>query len=408
MRDDRSVPERAAQPVALPPKRRPPLWVLIVATAMGPLSLQIVVPSLPGMARGFDTTYATAQLALTLYLIGLAVAQLAYGPLSDRFGRRPALLAGIALFLAGTLLCLVAQDIGTLLAGRVLQAVGGCAGIVLSRAIVRDLYEREKAASMIAYITVGMVVAPMLAPIAGAFLDKYWGLSAVFGFVLVFGLLVGVAVLALLHETHHERRVSSGVADMIGGFVHLLRMRRFRGYSFQVAFTTASFFSFLGGASYVTVELMGLEPEDYAFGFVAVSGSYMVGNFVAGRITARVGSDRMITIGTVLSMVAGFVLLGVTLAGGLSYTLFFLLGGAMSVGNGFSMPNGFAGAVSVDPSRAGSASGLSGALQMGTGAVLMTVVGVTLAESALPVVAMMLTGAILAWLAHLHGLRKQA
>jgi DHA1 family bicyclomycin/chloramphenicol resistance-like MFS transporter len=132
----------------------------------------------------------------------------------------------------------------------------------------------------------------------------------------------------------------------------------------------------------------------------------MAGNFISGRIGVRVGSDRMIMIGTVLSMVGGLVMLVVTLAGSLDLVAFFLISGVMSVGNGFSMPNGFAGAVSVDPSRAGTASGLAGALQMGIGAILMTVVGHTLSDSALPVVVMMLVGAVLAWLSHLHGLRR--
>ena len=387
-------------------RRTPPLWVLILATALSSFALQVLVPAMPGLVRVFGVDYGTVQASLTIYLIGLTVGQLVYGPLSDRFGRRPVLLAGFGLFLVGTLACVFAWDIGALLVGRALQALGGCSGIVLSRAIVRDIYERERAAQMIAYITAGMVIAPMAGPVVGGYLYEWYGWQAIFWFVLAFGVFVMAACGLLLHETHHDRGPTTTMADLFGGFGVLLRLRRFRGYALQVAFTTASFYSFLGGAPFVAQEIMGRSAAGYGWWFVMISGSYMAGNFISGRIGARVGSDRMIMIGTVLSMVGGFAMLAITLAGRLDLVAFFLISGAMSVGNGFSMPNGFAGAVSVDPSRAGTASGLAGALQMGIGAILMTIVGHTLSDSAMPVVVMMLVGAVFAWLSHLHGMKR--
>ncbi len=387
-------------------RRIPPLWVLIVATALSSFALQVLVPAMPGLVHVFGVDYGTVQASLTVYLIGLTVGQLVYGPLSDRFGRRPVLLAGFGLFLLGTLACVFAWDIGALLLGRALQAFGGCAGIVLSRAIVRDIYERERAAQMIAYITAGMVIAPMAGPVVGGYLYEWYGWQAIFWFVLAFGLFTTGACALLLHETHHDRGPTTTMADLFGGFGVLLRLRRFRGYALQVAFTTASFYSFLGGAPFVAQEIMGRSAAGYGWWFVLISGSYMAGNFTSGRIGARVGSDRMISIGTVLSLAGGIVLLIVTLAGMLDLPSFFLISGVISVGNGFSMPNGFAGAVSVDPTRAGTASGLAGALQMGIGAILMTVVGHTLSDSAMPVVIMMLVGAFFAWLSHLHGMKR--
>jgi len=387
-------------------RRKPPLWVLILATALSSFALQVMVPAMPGLVDVFGVPYGTVQVTLTAYLVGLTAGQLVYGPLSDRFGRRPVLMAGFVLFLVGTAFCIFAWDIGALIVGRVLQAVGGCSGIVLSRAIVRDIYDRERAAQMIAYITAGMVIAPMIGPVIGGYLYEWYGWQSIFWFVLAAGLFVTAACGLFLHETHFDRGATTTTRDLIDGFGVLLRIRRFRGYSLQVAFTTASFYSFLGGAAFVAVEVMGRSASGYAWWFVMISGSYMAGNFTSGRIGGRVGLDRMITIGTVLSMAGGFVMLAVELSGALTIESFFLLAGVMSVGNGFSMPNGFAGAVSVDPQRAGTASGLSGALQMGIGAVLMTAVGHTVDDSALPVVAMMLVGAICAWLSHLHGVRR--
>src|SRR5690606_11417779 len=154
------------------------ILLLVAVAAVSPLGINIYLPSMPGMAADFGVDFAAIQLTLSLYLLTVAIGQLFIGPLSDRYGRRPVLLAGLAAFVLGSLLCLIAADIGLLLAGRVLQAVGGCAGITLSRAVVRDLYGREQAASMIGYVTMGMAVAPMLAPSIGGALDGVYGWQA--------------------------------------------------------------------------------------------------------------------------------------------------------------------------------------------------------------------------------------
>jgi len=383
--------------------RRPPLIILILVAAMGPLALQILVPSMPGLVDFFGVPFHIVQLSLMLYLIGLAVAQLIYGPLSDRFGRRPVMLAGIGIYLAGTVICLVAPGIEILLVGRVMQAVGGCSGMVLSRAIIRDLYERDRAASMIAYVTVAMVVAPMVAPIIGGYLDVWFGWQAVFVFVLAYGLVVLASCLVGLHETLKSHRGLSRLSDFALAFGYLLRSRRFLGYSLQVAFTSGTFFSFLGGAAYVVVDIMGGTAVDYGLWFLFISAGYMSGNFIAGRITPRLGSDHMISLGTSISLVGTLILLVVTLANGLTVASLFMVSCIASFGNGFAMPNGFAGAVSVDPSRAGAASGLSGFMQMTISAAMMRMVGVWLDDTALPMVAMMVAGALLAFLVHRWG-----
>jgi DHA1 family bicyclomycin/chloramphenicol resistance-like MFS transporter len=401
-----SQPEGTPDAMRTVTPRKPPLAVLILITAISAFALQIIVPAMPGLAHEFNTSFGVAQMSLSAYLVGMTVGQLLYGPLSDRFGRRPVLLGGLAIFMAGSLCCVFAWDIEPLIFGRLLQAFGSSAGMVLSRAIVRDLYDRERAAQMLAYITAAMVLAPMISPIIGGHLYEWFGWHAVFWFVIGVGIAVTAASFIWLHETHFDRGVTATMGELWQGFGYLIRLRRFRGYAFQVAFTTAAFYSFLGGASPVAINVYGITAAGYGWWFILISGGYMTGNFISGRIGQRVGSDHMITVGTVLSMLGCLVLLGVYLAGGLNVAGFFLISGVVGIGNGFSMPNGFAGAVSVDPSRAGTASGLSGALQMGLGATLMTVVGYTFSDSPLPVIAMMLTGSVFAWLAHLHGMRK--
>ncbi|MDP7241447.1 MAG: multidrug effflux MFS transporter [Rhodospirillales bacterium] len=385
--------------------RRPPLALLVAVSATGPLSLNIFVPSMPGIQRVFHTDYTTVQLTLTLYLIGFAVAQLLYGPLSDRFGRRPVLLAGQGVYLAGSLLCLMAPGIGALIAGRVVQAVGACAGMVVARAIIQDIYKREKAAPMLAYVHSGMAAAPMIGPSIGGLLEVWFGWQASFVLIAAIGAGVLAASVFYLHETHWGEGQAAGITDMVVGFGHLLRRPVFCGHAFQVAFTSSVFFAFVGGVPYVMVDLMGRPPSEFGFYFIAVPAMFMTGSFFAGRVSARVGSDRMVAIGTLIALTATGaevawnhwdLLTPVTLFGSMAVA---------ALGAGMAQPNGMAGAVGVDPRRAGAASGLSGFLQMTVSAGVATVVGALLADSATPVVVVMFTSAALALMFHLVAVR---
>ena len=384
-------------------QRRPPLAILIAVTAVGPSALNIFLPSMPGLQRTFNTDFATVQLTLTLYLIGLAVAQLFYGPLSDRFGRRPILLSGLVLFLIGTLACMVAPSIEALIAARVVQAVGGCAGVVLGRAMVRDMYDRDRAASMIAYITMAMVVSPMVAPFIGGILDGWFGWRAGFAFLLILSGPVLAAAILCLHETHHDRFHVKGFADLVTGTGRLLGRRAFHGYVFHLAFNMAVFLSFIGSAPYIMVELMGRPPSEYGLYFMLSAASYMAGNFTAGRISVAVGIDRMIFNGMIIVM-AGAGLLGL-LAAFCTLTPLMLFGSIaiIAFGQGLSIPTATAGAISVDPRYAGAASGASGFLQMAVGAGVSYLVGALLADTAMPMVIAMISCAALSFAAFLMG-----
>ncbi len=389
------------------PASAPSLAILIAVTAISPLSLQIIVPTMPALQQVFDTSIARVQLTLSLYLAGFALAQLAFGPISDRFGRRPALLGGLALFIAGSVVCLVAPTIEWLIAGRVLQAVGGCAGMVLSRAIVRDVYGRDKAASMIAYITMGMVVAPMLAPALGGVLKDAFGWWSIFAFLCGVGGLITLLTMVTLHETHRERGAITDVGDMLRSFGILLRQPAFNGYAFQVAFTGSAFFTFVGGAPYVMVNILGRTATDFGLYFITNAAAYMLGNFIAARYSMRFGSDRMITFGTSISLVGAAGMVAVMMTGHLTAETLFAAMGVISVGNGFSQPNGRAGAISVDPNRIGAASGLSGFMQMGLAAVVSYAIGLILANDPLPLGIGMLTLSALAFAAHQWGLKAR-
>lgn len=375
--------------------KKPPIAILVAVSAVGPLALNIFMPSMPRLPGVFDTDYATVQLTLGLYLVGLAVAQLAYGPLSDRFGRRPLLLGGFGLFLAGTLAGFLAVNIEMLIASRVVQAAGGCAGFVLSRAIVRDLFDRDRSASVIAYITAAMVLAPMVSPLIGGYLDDWLGWRSTFVFVGGFGAVVTVFAVFLLHESNLDPQPMPGLRGLAAGYGDLLASPIFRGYALLTTFASAGFFAFLGGAPYIVIEIMGRQPSEYGWYFALSAIGYMSGNLISGRMATRVGIDRLIGFGLVMNILGASLMLVLWAAGSMVPLALFAPMMLFAIGNGLNIPNGTAGAISVNPRRAGTASGLSGFLQLSVGAGASALVGHLVTDSQLPLAVVMLSSSLL-------------
>jgi len=382
---------------------RVPLYLLIAVSTVGPVTINIFIPSLPGLQATFAVDYATIQLALTLYLVGVGVGQLAYGPLSDRFGRRPMMLAGLGIYVAGSALCIVAPDIETLIAGRVVQSLGGCAGLVMGRAIVRDIHDRASSASVLAYVTVGMVLAPMLAPTLGGFLDAWHGWRTSFAVLIGAGLALLVLVALRLPETHPARGRMASLGGMLRDFARLGATRAYLGYTLQVAVAFGVFFTFLAGAPYVMVQELGRPVHEFGPYFILIGGTYAIGNFIAGRISVRVGLDRMIARGTLIALGGSVVFLAIALSGRLTPLTLFLPLTLLSIGQGFAIPNGLAGAVSVDPERAGAAAGLAGFLQMAFGALAAHVTGLVVPYGAWTLAVMMAAGSAAAVAIHVLG-----
>ncbi len=371
------------------------LLILVVATAIGPFSMQIFLPALPAIQTGFAVSAATAQLAFSLSALAMAVATLIYGPLSDRLGRRPALLSGLVIFLVGSLICAFANSIGLLIFGRVVQAAGGCAGMVLGRAIVRDLYDREKSASAIAYITMAMVVAPMLAPAIGGVLTDLFDWSAVFLLGGALGVLVLIAVRGQLPETlvPHGRPTTFGA--MLGDFATLVRMPAFLGFAFQGGFSMAVFFSFLAAAPYVMIIVLERPPSEYGLMFIVVSAAFMAGNFTTARLSRRVGIDRMVLGGSTGTLFGACVLVLLVPAVYVTPWALFLPMMLIAFTQGLSMPNSLAAVISLRPDLAGAASGLAGFLQMGTAALVAQIIGSIQSGSPYPMAIGMLVSAAL-------------
>ena len=215
----------AALAPAAPTRPKPSLFLLVAMTGLGPFTMQIVIPSMPAMAAALAVPYGTIQLTLTVYLIGVAMGQLLYGPLSDRYGRKPLLLAGLGLYLLGSAAAAVAPDAGFLILARVLQAAGGCAGLVLGRAMVRDAYPRDRAASVIGYVSTAMAVAPMVSPLLGSVLTEHLGWRSTMLACLAIGVPLWFAMRVRLPETLVERAPLPGLTGMLGAYVQLLRLR---------------------------------------------------------------------------------------------------------------------------------------------------------------------------------------
>jgi DHA1 family bicyclomycin/chloramphenicol resistance-like MFS transporter len=360
------------------------LLLLIAMTALGPLSLNILVPAVPGLVTALATDTASVQLTVSLYLVGLAAAQLVLGPLSDRFGRRPVVLAGLTLAMASSAAAIAASSIEGLVVARVAQALGASTGLVIGRAIIRDLVDRERTASMIGLVSTVMVVAPMLAPLIGGILDTAFGWESIFVLIAVTSALVlGWAVL-VLPETRPQRIPGSSFWPDLRA---LVMSASFIGYVLAGALASASFFTFLGGAPHVVVTMMGRSSAEYGLWFVVNSIGYMAGTFTTSRIVTRYGVDRMIRWGLLLQLAA-------CAAAALLGDLLFWLGPAIifipqiiiSFGNGIVIPNAVAAAVSVRPDVAGTASGIAGCGQMAVGAAVAQLVGWMLAgaSTALP------------------------
>ena len=371
------------------PRRGPPhVLTLVALVGVSTLSMNVFLPSLPEMARHFEADYALIQLSVGAYLGVNALLQLIVGPLSDRFGRRPVILAGIVLFMLATVGCLMARTVEAFLAFRMAQAAIVTA-MVLSRAVVRDLYPQDKAASMLGYVTMGMSVVPMIGPAIGGALASAFAWQSNFWLLLAAGAFLFALTWIDLGET--APRAGGRFRDQVREYPELLTSPRFWGYCLTSAFASGAFFAYLGGAPFVGSEVYGMSPATLGFFFGAPALGYLVGNGLSGRFSQTFGVDRMVLWGAVGQVAGLSVLLALTLAGLTSPYLFFGFITFVGLGNGLVIPNATAGMLAVRPHLAGTASGLGGAMMIGGGAGLSALAGWLLGfgGGALPLVALM-------------------
>ena len=375
----------------------PHIVTLILIAGISALNMSIFLPSLAAMTTYYQTDYAIMQLAVSGYLAATALLQIVIGPISDKYGRRIVTLVALAIFIVASFGAYLATDIGTFLMFRMLQAAVAT-GIVLSRAIVRDMVPQAQAASMIGYVTMGMALVPMIGPMVGGVMDEFFGWKSTFLLLTLAGCAVWIMVYFDLGETLAEGGLS--FSEQLRSYPELFRSPRFWGYALSAAFASGAFFALLGGASFVAGTVFGLSPMWSGIALGAPAIGYALGNFIAGRYSERFGINAMALTGTIVIIFGMACSLGLALMGAHHPLIFFGFCTFLGVGNGITLPNVTSGLLSVRPHLAGTASGLGSAMMVGGGAALAQIAGGLLSPEtgAVPLQVLMLVTAILSLL----------
>ena len=387
-------------------KKTPPVLItLILVTSISVLTMNAFIPSLPALADDLGSSYAFMQIAVSGYLLMTAFMQLLIGPLSDRYGRRPVILISLVIFILASLGCIIAEDGETFMIFRMCQAAVA-SGMVLSRTIVRDLLEPNEAASMIGYMTAAMALVPMFGPMYGGAMEEALGWRATFWSFVVFGTAILWLCWIDLGETNKTK--SSSFKEQIKAYPDLLRARRFWGYTLTAAFASGSFFALLGGGPFVGREIFGLSPAATGLYLGMIAFGYMSGNLITGRYASRIGINR--------TMMAGCLISTFGIGTGLLINLFvvqhplavFGFCVFVGLGNGLTMPSATTGILSVRPGLAGSASGLGSAMMIGGGAGLSALAGALLSKEsgAAPLLMLMVASAICSVVATFYVIRR--
>ncbi len=369
----------------------PHILTLILLASISALTMNIFLPSLPNIASELNSSTSILGLSVGIYLASSAVLQLIIGPFSDQFGRRPLILWSLIIFCISTLATVFITNTAQFLILRIFQAISASC-MVLARAIVRDTTESiEKAGSKIAYVTMGMALVPMVGPAIGGLLDYQYGWEASFWLLFILGLVILIISFFDVGETLSDHNQS--FLEQISTYPSLLRSKRFWGYCLSSAFVSGAFFSYLGGAPFVGNEVFGLEPKDLGFWFGAPAIGYVLGNFLSGRFSTKIGLDKMIFLGVTTALFGVSISLTISLLDHGSVLSFFGLMTLVGLGNGMSIPNATAAMMSINPKLAGTAAGLGSAIMIGGGAGLSAIANFILipGSSEIPLIMLMWT-----------------
>lgn len=376
----------------------PHIVSLVAIAGLSALTMNIFLPALPAMAADLGVEYDRVQILVSGYIAMTALVQLIIGPLSDRYGRRPVMIGALLILIASSLVCVISTSIEILTIARMIQTAV-VAGLVLSRAIIRDMVPMEEAASMIGYVTMGMTLIPMIGPTLGGLLSDAFGWRSNFVAILIAALLVLLLVQRDLGETN--RLKSGSFSQQFRAWPKLLASPRFWGYTMAGTFTSGAFFAFLGGAPFVGGTLMGLTPSMLGLQFMFIAAGYIAGNYLSGRFSKRAGIDTMMLVGGLVALAGAAIPILLFLQGFISSLAFFAPQVIVGFGNGLSLPSTNAGIVSVRPELAGSASGLGGAITMGGGALVSWIASriLSVETGAMPLLLVMLACCVLALIA---------
>ncbi|RMT58359.1 hypothetical protein ALP43_01631 [Pseudomonas azotoformans] len=347
-----------------PAPSRSLLFLLVALTALGEVSTQLIIPGLGAIEHALQAPQGSALMALSAFVAAFGLGQLLFGPLSDRIGRRPVLIGGLALYVVATLAMLLATDIQQFIAARVLQGLGACAALVLARTVVRDVWKAE-AGPALALTMIGMLYAIVVAPIAGGLLIKLLGWRAPIALALVIGSLVLLLALLFFRESNHHLDLRAAHWRTLGGqYLDLLKGRQYRAYAVALACTYGAMFAVIAGSSAVFINLLGFSSLEYGLNFGLIVSMLIVGSTYTRRNIQRLGPQRIVAMGVTMVAVGGVAALAIYLVFGLSVVGLDIPIALVTLGGGLVLPGSVTGAVMPNAHRAGLAAGLMGFAQM--------------------------------------------
>jgi DHA1 family bicyclomycin/chloramphenicol resistance-like MFS transporter len=379
--------------------RRPgPLFSVALAAIsfLAPLAVHIFFPAMPAVRAAFAISDALAQATASVVLFTMALLTLVYGTLSDRYGRRPLLLTGIALFLLGTALSAAAWQIEALLAGRILQAVGAACGITLSRTMAHDVFPPDRLVRALAYLTMAYTLGPMIAPPLGGALVDLFGWRSVFALALGFGAAIALFAWFVAFETRPAHRTAVSLHRLLLGYRRLFANPSFCGYVFQMGFATGVFFTMAAGASFVMKDYLQRPATEYGLYFLCFPFGFFSGSFIAGRIGGRIRGEVMVLVGCLVLVAAAAAEAAFVLTDLLVPLTLFVPGFFVTFAQGLSLPSAQTGAMAIDRTLAGTASGIAVFMQFLFSAAMTQLFGLVSDGTPYPLMAIALVGSVAA------------
>lgn len=348
--------------------KQPSLMLLIVIAMTSPLALNLFIPAMPSAVLALHTDIATMQLTYSFFLLTLAFGQLISGPLADYFGRFPVLITGLIIHFFGCIFAILADDINLLIAARVLQALGGSACMSMARTMTLDVYGRKKSASKMSYLVMAIALSQTLAPTLGGYINLYFNWQAVFIISSSIAFCVLLLAITQLAETCPQKSSSIKINHVFQQYFQVLRSDQYISYALSSTFIACAFYLFIGSAPYIVVNHLGGNSADFGNWFLMVALAFMLGSLCSGSLAKRMTINTMISIGHTISLIGATLLLVLNYTEELSYFSIFIPMSLLTFGRGLSQPSAQSAAISCAITRAGTASGLLGFIQLTIGA----------------------------------------
>ncbi len=372
----------------------PFIFALGAISLVGPLAVHLFLPLLPEVKKAFAISEAKVGTTFSVTLLVMACVTLIYGSLSDRYGRRPVLLAGLILFTAGGTAAALASSIGGLIIGRVIQALGAGCGVTLGRAIARDAYGADRLVKVIAYLSMAYTLGPMISPLVGGLLIDSLGWKSVLWFAVVAGITITAVAYVVLYETHPAEKAQRRAGGVVHDYAALLSQLRFTAFVMQTGLATGTFYAMAAAASFLMKDYLGRSATEFGMYFVLFPTGLLLGNLLSSRISHHFGIEAMVLAGSVINFAAVITQSAVVLAGHLTPLVIFIPGFLVTFGQGIALPNAQAGALRVIPALAGTAAGIGVFCQSFFGAVFSQAYGQLADGTPRPMVVTVMVGAI--------------